>query len=107
MELYWLLRLPHLHELFLESAIICLVFGLLGLIPFFMSYVEDSFFEWTISIRWVWLKLLVLSFVFSVLACLCPSKTDLAIMMGFDSLNIENIQEVIDLLKKEVVSSDK
>jgi hypothetical protein len=40
--------------------------------------------------------------IFSILCCLCPDKTDLAIMMGWDALKSDSVQEVIEILKEEV-----
>lgn len=102
MELYWILRLPHLHNLLFYGSFVLIIFGLL--IAWITAVTFDDIRcndDARISV-WVSLTLLFIAFLFYFGSCLCPDKTDLAIMMGWDALRSDSVQEVIEILKDKI-----
>lgn len=98
MELYWLLRLPHLHDLFNVCAFFSLLIGgTLGLmLPLFDDLHDFGKFKY---VPWF---LLPFGLLCAFASCMCPTKTDLAIMLGWDAINSDSVQEVIELLKEKI-----
>lgn len=94
MELYWLLRLPHLHLLFAIGS------GVSFFISVFLIFGGIAEEAWVVAK--VGFFIMGFSFICAILACLCPDKTDLAIMLGWDAIRSDSVQQVIEILKDKI-----
>lgn len=102
MELYWILRLPHLHAFFdLGGGILTFIgFGLL--VVHIMAFHDSKYsMETREMVRWISASWIMASCLF-FLALFIPTKTDLALMYGWDALKSNNVQEVIEILKDKL-----
>ncbi len=108
MELYWLLRLPQFHQIFISIAEISLLFSILSIVLLILGSFPDPKNSWNCDFRaWRPYKnfcfwLLGISISCFMIAAFIPSKTDLAIMMGWDALGSKNVEEVIQVLKEKL-----
>lgn len=97
MELYWLLRLPHLHDFITAFAIISLLLGFFGLLSNKEKKDDIEKRNCTIS-SYLIIAFPVLLFINNFI----PDKTDLALMLGWDALKSDSVQEVIEILKEKI-----
>ena len=108
MELYWILRLPHLHDFLTTLSSIFSVTSLIGILPFLLAKLPDPKGYGDLDAR-LWRPYKNLCFWFaaaafiSYSACvMVPTRSDLAIMMGWDAVRSESVQEVIEILKDKI-----
>lgn len=102
MELYWLLRLPHLHMFLCGVGVMSLIIAFIFVCATsdnsnYYPKIEEQYFD-----AYVCLGLIICSALSFLLMCFIPTRTDLAIMMGWDALNSNNVQEVIEILKDKI-----
>lgn len=105
MEIYWLLRLPHLHDLFQFLSLALLIAGVIIVVicsAAASSYLDDDELEMKNKLLRISLWMIILSPIIAIANCFVPSKTDLAIMMGWDAVKSENVQEVIEIMKDKL-----
>ena len=100
MELYWLLVLSHLHVALGIIGCIMLLLGVAGLFSNIIGYWDeygrvDKIYKSVCFIP-------ILGLIILIIACLCPNKTDLAIMLGWDAIQSDSVQEVIEMLKEKI-----
>jgi len=104
MELYWLLRLPHLHEIFFNCS------GIFGIILFLMTIfyplVMELLDDMDDNLKLIYHKCFVyfpiFIFISIILSALLPTKTDLALMMGWDAMKSDSVAEIIEILKDKI-----
>lgn len=86
MELYWLLILPHLHEVFSKASVLLIILSVICMLITVLSLIDDDDVKLLIPYRWLVLKIASFAFFISILNCFIPTQTDLALMMGWDAL---------------------
>lgn len=101
MELYWLLRLPHLHNMLGGLGILSGILSFVAIyVSLFLKYDNKIDLGSFLLKSGIFLSILsVLSFVGSVL---CPDWKDLSLMLGWDAINSDSVQEVIEILKDNI-----
>lgn len=102
MEIYWLLRLPHLHKLLNDTCFTLFIISFCLTILTFLSFFDDDDVKFCIPYRWLFLKILSLVFLLGSINCFIPTKSDLALMMGWDAIKSDTVQEVIEILKDKI-----
>lgn len=101
MELYLWLTLARLSDL---AGVLSVLTGLASTFLTILHLVarEDPFpstLDYIKKAKWFCLSLF---FVFLIFYVLCPNKTDLALMFGWDALKSETAQEVFELVKERL-----
>lgn len=105
MDLYWLLTISHIHSLFDFLGSILTIFSS-GI--FFVSTIfylsSDDGNEYKRSIKALKLSSYGLfgSILLLLTLCLIPTRTDIAIMLGYDAMKSDSVKEVIATLKKKL-----
>lgn len=108
MELYWLLRLPHLHTLFQTVGTLSTIFSGFSIIIFILSALPDPKGTYDMDARgfrpykYTFIYLAIIAFVSFLISSLLPTTTDLALMMGWNAINSNSVQEVIEILKDKI-----
>jgi hypothetical protein len=97
MELYWLLRLPHLQDFCYIILILLFVAFSVASPGYLFGDDEDKEMIFKLH-KWC----ILIAIFLGVIAILCPTKTDLALMMGWDALKSDSVQEVIEILKDKI-----
>lgn len=100
MELYWILRLPQLHSFFDTMGVLLItvpiVLFVLGYVVFLASEKDYNH----PSLPW---RILVLGATMIFIGCFIPTKLELSLMMGWDALHSDSVQEVIEILKDKLL----
>ena len=101
MELYWWLRLPQLGGMveFLTA------FGFASLLVGSIMYVafkDERCDENNSLFRKQLKRILIISICLATIGCFIPTRTDLAIMFGWEGLQSDSVQEVVELLKDKL-----
>ena len=96
MNLYWWLVLANLAEFFTVISVL----GLFG--AFFALLICDFDVEENKTMmRWA-IAFVVMLAILGLLACLIPSRKDLAIMYGWDAINSDTVKDVVENLTKRI-----
>ena len=107
MSLYWLLILPRLGSMSAVILTAAFILYIGFLVAWVFQYTDDpppskedlGMYSHSNKI------FLILFFVCGVVCILCPSRLDLAIMMGWDGIQSDTIQDVIELLKRKFITA--
>lgn len=103
MELYWHLRLPHFEALLMFFGVISLIMGTILFIAGIIFYCNDVYDDTQLNMIYKKGKYLILfSMLFFFMSCFFPTNKDLAIMLGWDAVKSETVQEVIEILKEKI-----
>jgi len=113
MELYWLLRIPKIHDFFITIS--CLGFfstlALSVILFIILINQEDNYceehdgeeFDKKINLRkWINWSFILFTIPY-IFCCFIPTSSDLAIMMGWDAINSNSVAEVVEILKTKLV----
>ncbi len=107
MELYWLLRLQHLHDFF-EICAYLSIMGFILCVFLYIGLVFDEDDEEKTKIVYLPGRCLFFSaLICGLLTCLIPTKSDLAIMLGWDALRSDKVVEVVEVLQKHLIEKVK
>jgi len=98
MNLYWWLVLANLGEYL--SPILILSFCICIILIFVA--VSDDMNENENKLAQRAVVALVLVVILGLLACLIPSRKDLAIMYGWDAINSDTVKDVVENLTKRI-----
>lgn len=101
MELYWLLRLPHLREIFMISAMFAIILWFVIFLVWMQTLGEYPLIK-NYNGKKHMIIMTFFTFLFLVAGALCPNKTDIALMMSWDALKSDSVQEVIEILKDKI-----
>lgn len=103
MELYWILRFPHLHSLLQGLGIILSMIGAAGSFIFCISFYNNRSWEDCDDEFIKNLKICIITTIFCfVINAFIPTKSDLALMYGWDALKSDTVQEVIEILRDKI-----
>ena len=108
MELYWLLRLPYFHNIFECIGFLSIILGFFSIILFVLGNMPDPKTRYDMDCtvckpyKRLFAYFLCLSFIAFCISAFIPTKTDLALMMGWDALNSNSVQEIIEILKSNL-----
>lgn len=102
MELYWLLRFPHLNSFCCGVSVILFFTSVIFLIASVYSFIDEEYFKPFIPYRLTFSYFAIASMLFAFTTCFIPTKQDLAIMMGWDAIKSDSVQEVIEILKEKL-----
>lgn len=110
MELYWLLRIAALHDYF-EVVALILTFTIVCCIIAYGAVSSDICWNERDEIRNEKSKnslkklikySFITIFISLFISTLLPSKQELALMLGWDAINSDSVQDVIDILKERL-----
>lgn len=105
MNLYWLLTLARLHYVFNIISVVgflCCIINLMASTSFYISACDKSERESAKkSLKICSLGILASIFIL-IFASFIPSKADMAIMIGWDAIQSNSVQDVIEILKKKL-----
>lgn len=87
MELYWVLRLPYLQDLFGLLAVIAIVSAM-------FSLVSENYDLCVLAA--------ILFVIFLFISCMIPSRADLAIMYGWEAMHSKDAAEILNLIKEQL-----
>ncbi len=101
MELYWLLRLPILHTFCDVTFFILFVF--LAIIFFAFFAVKEIDDEQEVEFEKFVFKIACIGIIITSLGIIfVPDKEQLALMLGWDAIKSDSVQEVIEILKNKI-----
>lgn len=99
-DLYWLLRLPHIHNMIAGLAVVFFTVSFLMFVFSVTPSYEDIYDEER-KIRIKMSKILFCMFLlFSMISCFVPDKTDVSLMLLLKDKNHENSKDVLEILKQ-------
>ena len=114
MELYWLLRIPKIHDFFITISVLSFFSVLILSIILFVILLEqdddycDNHDKEEVNRKINLTKLIKWSFILFIISCIfscfIPTASDLAIMMGWDAINSNSVAEVVEILKTKLVN---
>jgi uncharacterized membrane protein YbhN (UPF0104 family) len=101
MELYWVLTLARLSDI---AHVLAIIMGIASGIMTFLHFIAlgDPFPEIIKIFKKLKWFFIILFLIFLTISVLCPSRTDLAIMCGWDALKSETAEEVFELVKERI-----